>query len=154
MGNTGSIPGSRKSPAGGNDNPLQHSCCEIPQTEERGGLQSWGHKESDTAEQLSTHTDRHVYTRKTGIQPELTRLLAEWYQAELEQYCGAGGNGRYKARGYKNQVHQQQPQIFSKSFNFEKLRCVLMLRNHYSNCLNYLSFIFQIRGFDIISEVL
>ena len=28
----------------------------IPWTEEPGGLQSWGHKESDTTEQLRMHT--------------------------------------------------------------------------------------------------
>ena len=41
-GNTGSIPGLGRSPGGGNGNPLQHSCWEIPQTEEPGGLQSMG----------------------------------------------------------------------------------------------------------------
>ena len=30
----GSIPGSRKSPGGGNGTPLQYSCLEIPWTEE------------------------------------------------------------------------------------------------------------------------
>ena len=39
-GDWGSIPGSGRSPGGGNDNPLQHSCLEIPWTEEPGGLQS------------------------------------------------------------------------------------------------------------------
>ena len=47
----------------GREDPLEkematHSSIlvwEIPGTEEPGGLQSPGHKESDTAEQLSTH---------------------------------------------------------------------------------------------------
>ena len=54
-GDSGLIPGS--------ENPLQkematHSSIvwKIPGTEEPGGLQSMGHKESDTTEQLSTHT--------------------------------------------------------------------------------------------------
>ena len=38
-GDVGSIPGSGKSPGGGNGNPLQYSCWEIPQTEEPGRLQ-------------------------------------------------------------------------------------------------------------------
>ena len=51
----GSVPGSERSPGGGHSNPLQYSCLEIPWTEEPGGLQSLGHRESDTTEQLSTH---------------------------------------------------------------------------------------------------
>ena len=34
----GSIPGSGQPPGGGNGNPLQYSCLEIPWTEESGGL--------------------------------------------------------------------------------------------------------------------
>ena len=41
-GEAGSIPGSGRSPGGGNGNPLQYSCWEIPRTEEPGGLQSKG----------------------------------------------------------------------------------------------------------------
>ena len=47
---TGSIPGSGRSPGEGNGNPLQYSCLENPWTEEPGGLQSRGHKKPDTAE--------------------------------------------------------------------------------------------------------
>ena len=38
----GSIPGSGRSPGGGNGNPLQYLDWEIPRTEEPGGLQSMG----------------------------------------------------------------------------------------------------------------
>ena len=38
----GSIPESGRSSRGGNGNPLQYSCLEIPRTEEPGGLQSMG----------------------------------------------------------------------------------------------------------------
>ena len=41
-GDTGSIPGSGRSPGEGNGNPLQYSCLEIPWIEEPGGLQSVG----------------------------------------------------------------------------------------------------------------
>ena len=44
----GLIPGSGRSPRGGNGHPLQY-CLENPM--DRG---AWGHKESDTTEQLST----------------------------------------------------------------------------------------------------
>ena len=49
-GDTGSIPGRRRSPGGGHGNPLQYSCLENPWTEETGGPQSIGHKESDKTE--------------------------------------------------------------------------------------------------------
>ena len=40
---SGSIPGSGRSPGGGNGNSLQYSCLENPMdTEEPGGLQSMG----------------------------------------------------------------------------------------------------------------
>ena len=38
IGDAGSIPGLERSPEGGNGNPLQYSCLEIPWTEETGGL--------------------------------------------------------------------------------------------------------------------
>ena len=51
-GDVGLIPVLGRSPGGGNGNPL-HSrilAWKIPRTEEPGGLQSFGHKESDTTE--------------------------------------------------------------------------------------------------------
>ena len=47
---TGSIPGLGRSPRGRHGNPLQDFCLENPMDEEPGGLQSMGHKESDTIE--------------------------------------------------------------------------------------------------------
>ena len=41
-GDTGSIPGSGRSPGGGNGNPLQYPAWKIPWTEGPGGLQSIG----------------------------------------------------------------------------------------------------------------
>ena len=41
-GDMGSIPGSGRSPGGGNGNPLQYSCLKSSWTEEPGGLQSMG----------------------------------------------------------------------------------------------------------------
>ena len=43
-------PGLRRSTGGGHGNPVQSSCLESPVAEEPGGLQSMGHKESDTTE--------------------------------------------------------------------------------------------------------
>ena len=54
VGDPGSIPGSGRSPGGGNGNPLSILAWKIPWTEEPGGLQlPWGHKELDITEQLS-----------------------------------------------------------------------------------------------------
>ena len=45
----GSIPGSRRSPGGGDGNPLQYSCLENPHGQRSlVGYNSWGRKESDT----------------------------------------------------------------------------------------------------------
>ena len=41
-GDLGSVPGSGRSPGGGNGNPLQYSCLEKPMDREPGGLQSMG----------------------------------------------------------------------------------------------------------------
>ena len=46
----GLIPGSGRSPGGGDGNPLPYSC------QENSKDRPWGHKESDTAEQLSLST--------------------------------------------------------------------------------------------------
>ena len=55
------IPGLRRSPREGNDNPLQYSCLENPM--DRGAWQPWGCKESHTTEQLAhTHTHTHTHT--------------------------------------------------------------------------------------------
>ena len=53
---TGSIPGSERSPGEGNVSPLQYYCLE--KSMDRGAwwaYSPWGHKESDTTEQLSAH---------------------------------------------------------------------------------------------------
>ena len=50
-GDLGSIPGLRKSPGGGHDNPLQCSCLENPHGRRSlAGYSPWGHKESDMTE--------------------------------------------------------------------------------------------------------
>ena len=55
VGDLGSIPGLGRSPGGGHSNPLQYSCLENPHGQRSlVGYSPWGHKESDTTEQLST----------------------------------------------------------------------------------------------------
>ena len=45
-GDPGLIPGSGRSPGGGNDNPLQYSCLENYKDRDPGGLQSMGLQKS------------------------------------------------------------------------------------------------------------
>ena len=50
------IPGLGRSPGGGHGNLPQYSCLENPHGQRSlVGYSPWGHKESDTPEQLSTH---------------------------------------------------------------------------------------------------
>ena len=43
-GDSGFIPGSGRSPGGGNGNPLQHSCLGNPMDRSLVGYSPWGHK--------------------------------------------------------------------------------------------------------------
>ena len=85
----GSIPVSGRSPGVGNGNLLQYSW-----TEESGGLQSMGHKQTDTIEGLSmrarshththTHTHTHIYTSTLRLLPiVLTGVLSEYITHQL-----------------------------------------------------------------------
>ena len=65
-GDTGLIPGSRRSPGEGNGNPLQYSCLEIPGTEEPGGLMEFtGLQKSQT--QLSDFTFTFMLDLRKGL---------------------------------------------------------------------------------------
>ena len=58
---TGSIPGSGRSPGVGNGNPLQYSCLENPMTEEPGRVQSKGCKELKATEHAHIHISHIIY---------------------------------------------------------------------------------------------
>ena len=54
----GLIPGSGRSPRGGQGNPLQYSCLENPHGQRSlAGYSPWGRKESDTTERVSTQAE-------------------------------------------------------------------------------------------------
>ena len=54
-GDLGLIPGLGRSPGGGHSNPLQYSCLENPHGQRSlVGYGSWGNRESDMTERLST----------------------------------------------------------------------------------------------------
>ena len=60
-GDLGSISGLVRSPGGGHGNPLQYSCLENPHGQKSlAGCSSWGCKESDTTEQLSTEQHKQL----------------------------------------------------------------------------------------------
>ena len=72
-GDVGLIPGSGRSPGGGNGNPLQYSCWENPM--DRGAQKATVHeclKESDTTEQLSTRLRR---VSAVNLQQECSQWL-------------------------------------------------------------------------------
>ena len=87
-GDLGLIPGLERSPAGGHGNLLQYSCLENPHGQRSlVGYSSWGCKESDTTEWLSTHTWKYegtikILSRKTWKIPtrdtEVTLLQQLW----------------------------------------------------------------------------
>ena len=55
VGDLGSIAGLGRFPGEGHGNPLQYSWLENPHAQRSlSGYHQWGHKESDTTEQLST----------------------------------------------------------------------------------------------------
>ena len=57
-GDLGSVPGLGRSPGGGHGSVLQYSCLENPYGQRSlEGYSTWGHKESDTHEQVSTPHD-------------------------------------------------------------------------------------------------
>ena len=59
VGNLGSIPGMGRSPGEGNSYPLQYSGLEDPHGQRNlEGYRPWGHKESDTTEQLELYVNR------------------------------------------------------------------------------------------------
>ena len=78
----GWIPGSGRSPGGGNGNPLQYSCLKNPHRQRSlAGYSPWGRKESETTEQLSTASSHawcvsngvalDMCSRRTGLPPGL-----------------------------------------------------------------------------------
>ena len=62
VGDQGSIPGSGRSPGGGNGNPLQYS---LVNSMDRRAYSPWGHKELDTTEWLTLQ--RYKETKRKSV---------------------------------------------------------------------------------------
>ena len=67
-GEAGSIPGSGRSPGGGDGNPLQYSCME--NSVNRGAWRTTAHRSHrvDKAERLRAHTHTHTHTHTQSYQ--------------------------------------------------------------------------------------
>ena len=59
---TGSVPGSGRSPGGGNGSPLQYSCLGNPM--DRGAWRAAVHRVVKSQVQLSVHTQTHTHTEE------------------------------------------------------------------------------------------
>ena len=70
-GDTGVIPGSGRSPGGGNGNILQYSCLENSMERSLGGYSPEGHKESDMTQRLNSNSN--FYTINT-FKPEFPSM--------------------------------------------------------------------------------
>ena len=73
-GDLGSIPGSGRSPGGGHGNHSGILAWRIPWTEEPGGYNPWGHKQSDLTE--------HMHTRYRATSPHSVKS----WEMQLEKY--------------------------------------------------------------------
>ena len=77
-GDLGSIPGSGRSPGRGHGNSLQYSCLENPHGQRSLAHYSpWGRKESDTTEQLSTHTSLKIEVFNTSTYNENQDVISK-----------------------------------------------------------------------------
>ena len=72
-----------RSPGEGNGNPLQYSCLENPHGQRSlAGYNTWGHKESDTTEQLTQRTPNWCWTACCGSHPHTFGGWKYWESIE------------------------------------------------------------------------
>ena len=86
MRDRGSIPGSGRSPGGGNDYSLQYSCLETPM--DRGAWRATVHRvaELDTTEateHVHTHTHTHTHNYSSGTSSVFTLLYKQHHHPSL-----------------------------------------------------------------------
>ena len=83
---TGSVPGSRRSPGVGNGNPLEYAGLENFMNRRDWWATVHGRKESDTIEQLSIHTHARIYSSpKETIMAQEEKIHYQ-YMIVLQRY--------------------------------------------------------------------
>ena len=82
----GLIPRSGRSPGGGHGNPLQYSCLENPHGQRSlVGYSPWGHKESNTTEQISTHSlEAYINKEMSNKKKKLIKRTFDWNFSEVK----------------------------------------------------------------------
>ena len=75
------IPGSGRSPRGGNGNPLQYPCLENPV--DRGGYSPWGCKESKMPDRLSIHTCALLLNKFQIVSEDVSWMQSQKRQNDL-----------------------------------------------------------------------
>ena len=111
-GDLGSIPGLGRFPGEGNGNPYQHSCLENPHGQRSlEGYSSWGYKESDMTEWLSTaHYLRYEGPEETK-QGERKRRDCCWVLSSFPKRFNSWGT-RFPVRLYGKGVVAQGSHSF------------------------------------------
>ena len=107
----GSIPGSERSPGEGKWQPTPVFLPRMSRTEEPGGLQSMGHKESDRTEQRSLPASRAPYKTQMPLQdvcePGLTAASPSFLRRGELRVPRASGVRRYPSQaGSECQIHR------------------------------------------------
>ena len=75
-GDPGLIPGSGRSPGGGNGTPLQYFCLENPHGQRSlVGYSPWGRRELDTAERLSSNNTGAQKVQVSSLSEEICVLV-------------------------------------------------------------------------------
>ena len=65
---------------------LQYSCLENPHGQRSlAGYSPWGCKESDTTEQLSTHTRTHTHTQRIHVDNSLKKIYTHTHTHTYDQ---------------------------------------------------------------------
>ena len=85
-GHVGAIPGPERSPGEGNGNPLQYSLGESQRQRSLAGYGPWGHKESDTTEQLNNNFLAYTssYSKKSLLK---SAVGLPWWLSGEESAC-------------------------------------------------------------------
>ena len=130
-GDLGSIPGLGRSPGGGHGNLVQYSCLENPRGQKSlAGYSSWGCRELDTTEWLSTHSTQGAQSFLAhNSQP---RRQSQYIRTQRLETCTLSLSSeavtpKGSARQYFHFIkvaNTQSPSLFTKNFH---MHCQMFL---------------------------